>query len=360
MARVHNFNAGPAVLPVEVLQQVQADLVEMPGGGMSIMEMSHRSQTYEAVHEQTIALIRELLGLSDAYKVLFLQGGASLQFSMVPLNLLREGQTADYLLTGGWGQKAIKEAKKVGKVHLAASTESENFARVAAQEEIQLTPDAAYVHFTSNETIQGVQWMAEPETNGVPLVVDASSDILSRPLDAGKYGLIYAGAQKNLGPSGVTVVIVREDLLGDTPANLPTMLDYKTHVKTNSLYNTPNTFGIYIIGLVCRWIQQRGGLEGIGRLNEQKARALYDVIDESTYYRGHAQPSSRSRMNVTFRLPSEELEKQFLREATANEMIGLAGHRDVGGLRASLYNALPLESARALADFMREFARRNG
>jgi phosphoserine aminotransferase len=360
MARVHNFNAGPAVLPESVLQQVQAELVELPGVGMSIMEMSHRSKMFDAIVERTIHDIRALLGLPENYKVLFLQGGASLQFSMVPMNLLRAGQTADYILTGAWGQKAIQEAKKAGKINLAASTESENFSCVPQHSELQLTPDAAYLHFTSNETIGGVQFASEPQTDGVPLVCDASSDILSRPIDVEKYGLIYAGAQKNLGPSGVTLVIIRDDMIGDTPVNLPTMLDYKTHLKTNSMYNTPNTFGIYIIGLVCQWLEEQGGLSGMQKLNETKAGLLYEAIDAGDFYRGHAHVDSRSCMNVTFRLPSEELEREFLSEATARDMIGLAGHRDVGGLRASIYNASPLESVQALATFMHDFARRKG
>ncbi|MDF2440619.1 MAG: phosphoserine aminotransferase [Abditibacteriota bacterium] len=359
MTRIHNFNAGPAVLPVEVLERVRDELVEFPEAGMSVMEMSHRSKTFEAILAGTVERMSELLALPDGYKVLFLQGGASLQFSMVPMNLLGEGRYADYILTGSWGEKAWKEAQKAGDVHLAACTQADNFARVPDVAELTLTPGASYVHFTTNETIGGVQWQSEPETGGVPLVADASSDILSRPIAVEKYGLIYAGAQKNLGPSGVTVVIAREDFLSDR-ADLPTMLNYRTHLKANSLYNTPNTFGIYMIGLVCEWMQKMGGLQGVARRNDEKAALIYAAIDETDFYRGHAELGSRSRMNVTWRLPSEELEKQFLREATQNQMTGLAGHRDVGGLRASLYNALPIESAQALAGFMRDFAQRNG
>lgn len=359
MTRIHNFNAGPAVLPVEVLEQVRDELVEFSGAGVSVMEMSHRSKTFESILETTIERITQLLNLPTGYKVLFLQGGASLQFSMVPMNLLGEGRHADYLVSGAWGQKAWKEAQKEGTVHLAASTQSDNFTRVPRQDELELTSDASYVHFTTNETIGGVQWPTEPETNGVPLVADASSDILSRPIAIEKYGLIYAGAQKNLGPSGVTLVIVREDFLPER-ADLPTMLNYRTHLKTNSLYNTPNTFGIYIIGLVCEWMQKLGGLESVAQRNAEKAALIYSVIDETEFYSGHAQVEHRSRMNVTWRLPSEELEKQFVRESIEHQMVGLAGHRDVGGLRASLYNALPVESAQTLSEFMRDFAQRNG
>lgn len=359
MTRIHNFNAGPAVLPVEVLERVRDELVEFPEMGMSVMEMSHRSKTFESILESTLDRIGQLLSLPKGYKVLFLQGGASLQFSMVPMNLLGEDRHADYILTGSWGQKAWKEAQKEGTVHLAASTQADNFTRVPNAAEINLSPDARYVHITTNETIGGVQWASEPQTNGVPIVADASSDILSRPIAIEKYGLIYAGAQKNLGPSGVTVVIVREDFLPER-ADLPTMLNYRTHLKANSLYNTPNTFGIYMIGLVCEWMQKLGGLQAVARRNEEKATLIYGAIDESDFYRGHAQTASRSHMNVTWRLPNEELEKQFVREATQSQMVGLGGHRDVGGLRASLYNALPLESAQVLADFMRDFARRNG
>ena len=368
--RVHNFNAGPAALPLAVLQRAQNELTCLPDAGMSVMELSHRSKNFEAINEAAQQGIRRLMGLSEEYSVLFLQGGASLQFFMAPLNLLGENASADYLLTGDWGAKAFAEsakaaAQKGAQTRVAASTKEDNFARVPTPEEMQLDPSAKFVHFTSNETIGGVQWQSEPDISGVLLVADASSDILSRPIDIQKYGLIYAGAQKNIGPSGVTVVIVRRDFLpqaGSTPKenSLPVMLDYQTHVKNNSLYNTPNTFGIYMIGLVCDWLEELGGLDAMQKINQKKSALLYDVIDSSAFYGGHAEKNSRSQMNVTWRLPNEELEKRFAIEAEANGMIGLKGHRSVGGLRASIYNAVPLKSVAALADFMREFERKSG
>jgi phosphoserine aminotransferase len=363
--RIHNFNAGPAVLPLPVLERVQSELVTLPGAGMSVMEMSHRSARFEEINEVAANAIKALLGLGDEYSVLFLQGGASLQFAMAPMNLLGENATADYLLSGDWGKKALAEAQKVasacgGAVRVAASTQSDGFARVPRPDEIELDPNATYVHFTTNETIGGVQWKHEPETNGVPLVADASSDILSRPIAVEKYGLIYAGAQKNLGPSGVTVVIVKNALLQSDASALPTMLNYQTHIKSKSLYNTPNTFGIYVIGLVCEWIESFGGLAAMQKHNTEKAARVYEVIDAGDFYRGHAEPGSRSDMNVTWRMASEELEKQFAKEAEAAGLVGLKGHRSVGGLRASLYNALPLESVDVLVEFMKEFERRNG
>jgi phosphoserine aminotransferase len=364
--RVHNFNAGPAALPLPVLERAQNELLCLPDAGMSVMELSHRSKTFEAINERAQNGIKRLLGLTEEYSVLFLQGGASLQFFMAPLNLLTENASADYLLSGDWGVKAFAEsakaaARKNAQTRIAATTKDENFARVPAPDEMQLDPQAKFVHFTSNETIGGVQWQSEPDVAaGVLLVADASSDILSRPIDIQKYGLIYAGAQKNIGPSGVTVVVVRRDFLPDNGSTLPAMLDYQTHLKNNSLYNTPNTFGIYMIGLVCDWLEDLGGLQAIQKINQQKSDLLYDVIDGSAFYRGHAAKNSRSQMNVTWRLPSEELEKRFAGEAEAKGMIGLKGHRSVGGLRASIYNAVPLESVAALADFMREFERTNG
>jgi len=363
--RIHNFNAGPAALPLPVLERVQNELLELPGAGMSVMEMSHRSAQFEAINDGASNGIKKLLGLGDEYSVLFLQGGASLQFFMAPLNLLSNGKSADYLLTGDWGNKAIAEARKAAstlgaQINVAATTESEGFARVPNQNELQLDPNASFVHITTNETIGGVQWQSEPDTGGVLLVADASSDILSRPIDAAKYGMIYAGAQKNVGPSGVTVVILRNDFLPDNGSTLPTMLDYQTHLKNKSLYNTPNTFGIYMIGLVCEWIESLGGLAGMQKRNEEKAALIYEVIDSSEFFRGHAQRESRSRMNVTWRLPDEELEKRFAKEAESAGMTGLKGHRSVGGLRASIYNAVPLESVQALTSFMREFESNNG
>ena len=358
--RIYNFSAGPAVLPVPVLEQAREEMLSLPGTGMSVMEISHRSKTFQAIIDGAESGLRGLLGIPDGYHVLFLQGGASLQFSMVPMNFLPDGASADYVLTGSWGKKALKEAKRVGGTSVAADMADSGYNRVPAQDELKLDPHAAYAHFTSNETIEGVQFQTEPEAGDVPLVCDASSDICSRPVDVSKYALIYAGAQKNLGPSGVTVVIVREDLLGRARSGLATMLDYRTHAENGSLYNTPNTWGIYIIDLVCKWIQGKGGLAGMQRENEAKAQLIYDRIDSSDFYRGHASADSRSAMNVTFRLPSEELEKKFTSEATAAGLDGLKGHRSVGGIRASIYNAFPREGCEALVSFMQEFERKNG
>ncbi|HEX8096576.1 MAG TPA: 3-phosphoserine/phosphohydroxythreonine transaminase [Pyrinomonadaceae bacterium] len=358
--RIYNFSAGPAVLPVPVIEEAQRDLAALPGVGMSILEISHRSKAFDEIIAAAEGGLRDLLGVPDNYHVLFLQGGASLQFSMIPMNLLPEGGTADYIITGSWGKKALKEAKKDGTASVAATTEDGNFTRVPGQDELKLNPNAAYVHFTTNETIQGVEWAQEPEVGDVPLIADASSDILSRPVPVEKYSLIYAGAQKNMGPSGVTLVIIRDDLLGRIRDGLHTMLDYRTHVENKSLYNTPNTFGVYIIALVCKWLRGKGGLEGMRRENEEKAGVLYAAIDATDFYRGHADADSRSLMNVTFRLPSEDLEKQFAKEATAEGLDGLKGHRSVGGIRASIYNAFPLEGVQALVSFMQEFERKNG
>jgi len=358
--RIHNFSAGPAVLPVSVLEEAQRDLVSLPGVGMSILEISHRSKTFEAILAETEASLRTLGNVPATHKVLFLQGGASLQFSMVPMNLLTQGSTADYIVTGGWAQKALKEAQRVGKVNVAATTESENFSRLPSEAELKLTPDAAYVHFTTNNTLFGTEWKHEPAVGDVPLVADTSSDMFSRPIDVSKYGLIYAGAQKNLGPSGVTLVIIREDLLGRSTKSLPTMLNYAVHVENGSMYNTPNTFGIYLMGLVLKWAIAQGGLTEIARRNERKAGKLYAEIDRSGFYRGTAEKASRSLMNVTFRLPSEELENAFVKESTAAGLDGLKGHRSVGGMRASIYNAFPEEGVDALVDFMREFERKRG
>ena len=357
---IYNFSAGPAILPQPVLLEAQRDLVALPGVGMSVLEISHRSKAFEAILAQTEADLRALGGVPSNYKVLFLQRGASLQFSMVPLNLLTPGATADYIVTGGWSQKAVKEAKRVGAVHIAGSTESENFSRIPRQDELQLTADAAYVHVTTNNTLYGTQWTGEPNVGGVPLVADTSSDMFSRPIDVSKYGLIYAGAQKNLGPSGVTLVIVREDLLARSSKSLHTMLNYATHAENGSMYNTPPCFGIYLMGLVMKWARAEGGLEAIAARNERKAAALYAEIDRTGFYRGTAETASRSRMNVTFRLPSEELESTFVKASTAAGLDGLKGHRSVGGMRASIYNAFPEEGVTALVEFMREFERTNG
>lgn len=358
--RIYNFSAGPAVLPVPVLEETQRDLMGLPGVGMSILEISHRSKPFDEIIEGAKTGLRELLGLPDDYHILFLQGGASLQFSMIPMNLLPPDASADYIVTGSWGKKAVKEAKREGLVNIAATTADGGFTRTPTQDEIKLDPHAAYVHFTTNETIEGVEFKQEPDAGDVPLIADASSDILSRPIDAKKYAMIYAGAQKNMGPSGVTLVIIRDDLLKRIPDNLHTMLDYRTHVEADSLYNTPNTFGIYIINLVCKWLKEKGGLRAMQQENEAKAKLLYDAIDAGGFYRGHADADSRSMMNVTFRLPSEDLEKQFAKEATAAKLDGLKGHRSVGGLRASIYNAFPREGVEALVSFMQEFERKNG
>jgi phosphoserine aminotransferase len=358
--RIFNFSAGPAIMPLQVLEEAQRDLLALPGVGMSVMEISHRSKTFDEIIEGAEAGLRELLNIPKDYAVLFLQGGASLQFAMVPMNFLSLDGSADYIVTGSWGKKAVKEAQKFGTVDLAANMADGGFTRVPGADELHLNPSAAYVHITSNETIEGVEWKSEPEVGEVPLVSDASSNILSRPIPIDKYGIIYAGAQKNMGPSGVTLVIMREDLLPRVREGLALMLDYRTHVKDKSLHNTPNTWGIYIINLVCKWLKEKGGLEAMQRENEEKAKLLYDAIDATEFYRGHADSDSRSIMNVTFRLPSEDLEKKFANEATAAGMDELKGHRSVGGIRASIYNAFPREGCEALVAFMNEFERKNG
>src|SRR5215208_5987673 len=358
--RIFNFSAGPAVMPLPVLEEAQRHLLALPGVGMSVMEISHRSKTFENLLGQAIDDIRELAGLDASYKVLMLQGGASLQFSMVPMNLLGAGQTADYIDTGTWADKAIKEATRVGTVNVTGSTKADTYNRIPAQHDLKLTTGAAYVHITTNNTIEGTEWKAPPDVGDAPLVADASSDIFSRPADFRRFGLLYAGAQKNLGPSGLTLVIIREDLLARSPGSLPTMLNYKVQAENNSLYNTPPTFGIYLLGLTMKWLKSLGGLQGIAAINERKAGKLYAEIDRTGFYRGTAQKESRSLMNVTFRLPTEDLEKQFDKEATAAGFDGLKGHRSVGGMRASIYNAFPEEGVDALVQFMREFERTRG
>ena len=359
MARCYNFGAGPAVLPLEVLEQAREELLDYKGTGMSILESSHRGKEYDAVHNEALENLRKLLGTTDDYAVLFLAGGASAQFAMVPMNLLLPGTTADYIHTGTWAGKAIAEARIIGQVNVAADTSSEKPARIPRETELRLTRGAAYVHLTSNETIQGTQWKVFPKTEA-PLVADMSSDILSRPFDLRQFGLIYAGAQKNLGPSGTAVVVIRKDLAERVPSTVPKFFRYATHVKENSLYNTPPCFSIYIIMLVTRWVLKQG-LGNIHRRNAEKARKLYSAIDESGgFYRGTASPESRSDMNVTFRLPSENLEEVFVREAAAQGMKGLKGHRSVGGIRASIYNAFPIEGVDALVSFMKDFQRRYG
>jgi len=358
--RVFNFSSGPAVLPLPVLEEAQRDLVALPGVGMSVLEISHRSKPFDDILAGALADMRELASIPEHYKILFLQGGASMQFSMVPMNLLTPGLTADYIVTGDWGKKALKEAKKVGVTSVACSTEDGNFKRIPAQPELRLTPGSAYVHMTSNNTIHGTQWHHLPDVGGAPLISDTSSDIFSRPIDVSKHGLIYAGAQKNLGPSGVTVVIIREDLLARSVDTLPTMLNYRIQAENESRYNTPPAFGIYILRLVLKWLKGAGGLAAIEKVNERKAAALYAELDRTAFWMPHADKDSRSRMNVTFRLQSEELEQRFAKEATAAGLDGLKGHRSVGGLRASIYNAFPEAGIAALVQFMQEFERKNG
>ena len=361
--RVYNFSPGPAVLPLPVLEEAQRDLVALPDAGMSILEISHRSPWFKEIHEQAEVNLRDLLKIPEQYKVLFLQGGANLQFSMVAMNLLRgSNQSADYILTGSWGKKAIKEAEREGTVNIAWSGESDNFKRVPKQDQLQLNPDAVYAHFTSNETIQGVEFQTEPDTSGVPLICDASSDILSRPIPIENYSLIYAGAQKNAGPSGVTLVILREDLLERISADLHSMLDYRVHCDKNSTFNTPPVFPIYTIGLVTKWLMEEiGGLEKMEAVNRAKAQLLYDAIDQSKgFYIGHADPDSRSLMNVTWVLKDESLLPTFIEEAKQQNLYELKGHRSVGGFRASIYNAMPMEGVQCLRDFMVEFQKRRG
>jgi phosphoserine aminotransferase len=359
--RIFNFSAGPAVLPEPVLKKAQEAIWDAAGSGIGIMEHSHRGKVFERVRDEAEQACRDLAGIPDNYRVLFLQGGASLQFSMVPMNLLPADRTADYLLTGVWAQKAVKEAKVLGaKVHIAATGESTNFDRIPQAAEIKYSERPAYVHLTTNNTIYGTQWPTEPAVpGGVPLVADTSSDMYSRPIDVSKYGLIYAGAQKNLGPSGVVLVIIRDDLVEAGPKTLPTMLQYRTHSAEKSLYNTPPTFGIYVMGEVFKWIQGQGGLAAMAELNESKASLLYDFIDQSDFFRGTAQPDSRSRMNVCFRAPTEELESKFISEATKRGLDGLKGHRNAGGMRASIYNACPRAAVESLVAFMKEFEQAN-
>jgi phosphoserine aminotransferase len=358
--RIHNFSAGPAVLPESVLRKAQEAIWNAGGSGIGILEHSHRGKLFERVINEAEEACRSLGGIPDNYRVLFLQGGASLQFAMVPMNFLSADRTADYLVTGVWSQKAVKEAKPLGKVHIAVTGEATNFDRIPKPEEIRYSANPAYVHITTNNTIYGTQWRTEPPVPaGVPLVADTSSDMYSRPIDIRKYGIIYAGAQKNLGPSGVVLVIIRDDLVEAGSKTVPTMLQYRTHAGESSLYNTPPTFGIYVMGEVFKWIQSEGGLAGMAEHNEAKARLLYEFIDNSDFFRGTVQPDSRSRMNVCFRAPTEELEATFISEATKRGLDGLKGHRSAGGMRASIYNACPRRAVEALVAFMKEFERAN-
>ena len=358
MTRTFNFCAGPAVLPLEVLQQAQAELVDYKGTGMSIMEMSHRGKEYDAVHQEAQANIRKLMNLSDDYAVLFLQGGASMQFAMVPMNFLPAGATADYVNAGSWGSAAVKQARLLGNVNVAAECEKDIPTRVPTAAELKLTPGAAYLHLTSNETISGAQWKTFPKS-AAPLICDMSSDILSRPLDYSPFAMVYAGAQKNLGPSGVTLVVVRKDLAAKAAKTIPAMLRYQTHIEADSLYNTPPCFSVYILALTTRWLL-KFGVENMFRRNREKAQMLYDAIDASSFYRGTAVKEFRSDMNVTFRLPTVELEDIFCSTASKAGLSQLKGHRSVGGVRASIYNAFPVEGVQALVAFMKDFEKRNG
>ncbi len=355
---VYNFNAGPSALPKEVLERAKAELTNFNNTGMSVMELSHRSPDYETVHNEAISLLKELLGIPDSYKVLFLQGGASQQFAMIPLHFLKEGTIGNYVLTGSWSEKALKEAKLIGETAIAASTKDAKYQAIPAIDSLQLNDNDAYVHVTSNNTIYGTQWKEFPAISHAPLIADMSSDILSRPINVESFGLIYAGAQKNLGPSGVTVAIMRENLLDRDVEQVPTVLRYKTHADANSLYNTPPTFAIYMLRNVLAWVKEQGGVHEIEKRNEEKAKIIYDAIDESEgFYIGHAEQAARSLMNITFNLPSDEHNKAFLTKAKELGFVGLNGHRSVGGCRASTYNAVPLEACIALAEFMKDYRR---
>lgn len=359
--RAYNFNAGPAALPLEVLERAQAEFVDFRNTGMSIMEMSHRGAVYESVHNEAQERLLSLLGNPKGYKVLFLQGGASTQFAMLPMNLLGAGQTASYIMTGSWAKKALSEAKLIGETQIVASSESDKFMKLPDVSNLSLPERTAYVHVTSNETIEGTQFKAFPDTGSVPLIADMSSDIFCKPFDLNQFGMIYAGAQKNLGPSGITVVIAREELVSESPKTIPTMFRYSTHVDNNSLYNTPPSFSVYMVNEVLKWIEEQGGLAGVEQKNIKKAELLYNTIDSSgDFYRGCVAAEDRSLMNVTFRLASEELEKKFIKASEQEGFVGLKGHRSVGGLRASIYNAAPYESVKALTDFMNHFQQTNG
>jgi phosphoserine aminotransferase len=360
MTRVFNFAAGPAILPEPVLQQAAQEMLDWHGSGMSVMEMSHRGKEFVSIAEQAEADLRELMAIPANYKVLFVQGGATLQFAAVPLNLLRGRKSADYVNTGEWAKKAIKEAKRYGAVNVAASAEDRQFTYAPAQANWQLDPDAAYVHYTSNETIGGVEFHWVPDTGSVPLVADMSSHILSRPMDVSRFGLIYAGAQKNIGPAGLTIVIVRDDLLGGAMASTPSILDYKVQADNGWMYNTPATYPVYVAGLVFQWLKKAGGLKKMEELNRAKAALLYDFLGQTEFYYSPVEKSDRSLMNVPFRLRNEALNDEFLKQAKQHKLLELKGHRSVGGMRASIYNAMPVEGVKALVAFMREFQTKNG
>lgn len=359
--RIYNFSAGPAVLPAEVLERAQSELLSLNGIGMSVMEISHRSRAFAPILESAREGIRELLEVPENYRILFLQGGASLQFSMIPMNFLPPGKSADYIVTGAWGKKAVKEAERCGNVNVIFNSEETGFKSVPSQEELRFSRDAEYVHYTSNETIEGVEFKYDLEGGNAPVICDASSNILSKKIDVSRYALIYAGAQKNIGPSGVTLVIIQDDLLAKVPEDQHASLDYRAIAEADSMLNTPNTWGIYLVSLVCQWLKGKGGVAKIQKVNESKAKILYDALDASDgFYQGHAERESRSLMNITFRLPSEELENKFCEEATASGLDGLKGHRSVGGIRASIYNAFPIEGVEKLVEFMKDFEQKNG
>jgi len=360
MERIYNFAAGPAVLPREVLEQARDELVNWQGCGMSVMEMSHRGKEFMGIAAQAEADLRELMAIPASYKVLFLQGGASAQFAMVPMNLLRGKAGADYLNTGEWSKKAIKEAKKYGTVNVVATSEDKNFSYAPTQDKWNLNKDAAYVHYTPNETIGGVEIFWTPQTGDVPLVADMSSTILSRPIDVSKFGVIYAGAQKNIGPAGLTIVIVREDLIGQTVAGTPTMFDYKTHADNESMYNTPPTYGIYMAGLVFKWLKHKGGLAAMEAHNIAKANVLYDYLDTTSFYHCPTAKENRSRMNIPFTLKDAALDEAFLKGAKERGLVQLKGHRSVGGMRASIYNAMPIDGVKVLVEYMKAFEQKNG
>jgi len=357
--RVFNFNPGPATLPLSVLEQAREEFLNYRGDGLSILEMSHRSKTFEQIINDAVSDVKKVMGFGDNYSVMFLQGGATGQFAAVPLNLAVKGKPALYVNTGSWSKKAISEAKKLGiQYEVIASSETDNFSHIP--NDFKIKPDASYLHITSNNTIFGTQWADYPDSGNVPLVVDMSSDLYCRRFDPKKFALIYAGAQKNAGPAGVTIVIIRNDLLTRSHDDIPTILNYNIFADKNSLYNTPNCFGIYLVGLVMKWILEQGGIDKVEKVNKEKANLIYQTVDGTDFYRGTAKEDSRSIMNITFRLPNEDLEKKFIAEATAAKLVGLKGHRSVGGIRASIYNAMSLDGVKALVSFMKDFEKKNG
>lgn len=360
MSRKFNFNPGPSTLPLEVLEELQKNIVEYGSAGMSIIEMSHRSPEYSKIHQELKADLRRVFAVPDNFDILFLGGGATLQFGMIPMNFLTKDKTADYIVTGTWAKKAANDAKLFGNITIAATSEPDKFSRIPKQEELKLSPNAEYVHICSNNTVAGTQWHTYPDTGNIPLFADMSSDIMSRRVDFSPFGFIYAGAQKNLGPAGAAIIIIRQDILEKGNDGLPAYLSYKTHAPKDSLYNTPPVFALYIIGLVVKWIDRQGGLDKLEKMNEKKGELLYGTMDaDADYFRGTVQKDSRSLMNVTMRLPSEELEKKFIAEAAAQDLHGLKGHRSVGGIRASIYNAMPYEGVEKLTDFMKKFRKNN-